>query len=265
MIFQSSFDYAYLWLPLIGLVIGLVSTMVGSGGGFLFLPVLILIFKLPAQMAVATSLAATLPICIVGSFSHYRHDNINFRMGLLFIITGILGAITGAWLTTLVTPGQLKTGFGIYSLLIAVPLLINYSRYKKNKIKIISSTSGMSLNKISKGSFYGILSGIITGSFGTSGAAPVLAGLLSMQMPVKLVAGTSLLIILINTISALGAHFLVGEIDLTMVCFLASGSVIGAFAGPKLLSEIKTTKVEGPARMWYAIAMVILGIIILIT
>jgi uncharacterized membrane protein YfcA len=86
-----------------------------------------------------------------------------------------------------------------------------------------------------------------------------------MQMPVKLVAGTSLLIILINTISALGAHFLVGEIDLTMVCFLASGSVIGAFAGPKLLSKIKTTKVEGPARMWYAVAMAILGIIILIT
>ena len=265
MIFQSSFESAYLWLPLIGLVIGLVSSMAGSGGGFLFLPVLILIFKLPAQMAVATSLAATLPICVVGSFSHYRYDNINFRMGLLFIVTGIVGAITGAWITTLVTPRQLKTGFGIYSLLIAVPLLMNYKKFKKNKIKIIASTSGMSLNRISKGSFYGILSGIITGSFGTSGAAPVLAGLLSMQIPVRIVAGTSLLIILINTISALGAHFLMGEINLTLVCFLASGSVIGAFAGPKLLSKIKTTKVEGPARMWYAIAMMILGIIILIT
>lgn len=264
MILQSSFEYSYLWLPFIGFVIGLVSSMAGSGGGFLFLPVLILIFSLPAQMAVATSLAATLPICIVGSFSHYRHDNINFRMGLLFIVTGIVGAITGAWLTTMVTPGQLKAGFGIYSLLIAVPLLINYKKYKKNKIKIISSSSGMSLNKISKGSFYGILSGIITGSFGTSGAAPVLAGLLSMQMPVKLVAGTSLLIILINTVAALGAHFLVGEIDLTFVLFLASGSVIGAFAGPKILSNINTGKVEAPVRMWYAIAMMVLGIIILI-
>jgi uncharacterized membrane protein YfcA len=265
MIFHSSFEYTYLWLPFIGFIIGLAASMIGSGGGFFFLPVLILIFKLPAQIAVATSLAATLPICIVGSFSHYRNDNINFRMGLLFIITGFLGAITGAWITSLVTTPQLKTGFGIYSLLIAVPLLVNYRRYKKSKIPKLPVPKGLSIKKISRGSFYGLLSGVITGSFGTSGAAPVLAGLLSLQMPVRLVAGTSLLIILINTISALGAHFLVGEIDMTIVYFLASGSVIGAFAGPVLLSGINTTRAEGSVRMWYAVALIIVGIIILLS
>jgi uncharacterized membrane protein YfcA len=84
-------------------------------------------------------------------------------------------------------------------------------------------------------------------------------------MPVRLVAGTSLLIILINTISALGAHFLVGEIDMTIVYFLASGSVIGAFAGPVLLSGINTTRAEGSVRMWYAVALIIVGIIILLS
>ncbi|MDD4107226.1 MAG: TSUP family transporter, partial [Prolixibacteraceae bacterium] len=96
------------------------------------------------------------------------------------------------------------------------------------------------------------------------GAAPVLAGLLSLNIPLKLVAGTSLMIVTINTISALTAHFLVGEIDLTMVCLLALGSVAGAFSGPYVLSRLKTTKAEGPVRKWYAFAMIIFGIIILI-
>jgi len=68
MIFHSSFQYCYLWLPLVGFIIGFFASMAGGGGGFFFLPVLILLFKVPAQIAVATSLAATLPICIVGSW-----------------------------------------------------------------------------------------------------------------------------------------------------------------------------------------------------
>jgi len=263
MIFHSPFEYSYLWLPLIGFVIGLLASMVGSGGGFFFLPVLILLFKMPAQMAVSTSLAATLPICIVGSVNHYRHDNINLKMGLLFIISGIIGSIAGAGLTSIVTPLQLKRGFGIYSILIAIPILVSYYRRKHIELKEIPRSGRIDIKKISKGSVYGLLAGVITGSFGTSGAAPVLAGLLSLNLPIKLVAGTSLMIVMINTISALGAHFLIGEIDLTMVYLLATGSVVGAFSGPAVLSGLKTAKAEGPVRKWYAFAMIIFGIIIL--
>jgi len=66
MIYHSSFEYYYLWLPLIGFMIGFIGSLIGGGGGFFFIPVLTLIFHVPAQIAVATSLAATLPIGIVG-------------------------------------------------------------------------------------------------------------------------------------------------------------------------------------------------------
>jgi uncharacterized membrane protein YfcA len=46
------------------------------------------------------------------------------------------------------------------------------------------------------------------------------------------VAGTSLFVVLINTFSALAGHVLIGEIDLTLVVFLASGSILGALFGP---------------------------------
>jgi uncharacterized protein len=79
------------------------------------------------------------------------------------------------------------------------------------------------------------------------------------------VVGTSLMIVLINTFFALGAHFLVGDIDLTLVLFLAAGSSAGAFSGAKLLAGIKTNRVEAPVRLWYAIALIVLGIIIIIS
>lgn len=263
MIFHSSFEYSYLWLILIGFAIGLLATMLGTGGGFFFLFVLILLFEVPAQIAVATSLAATLPICIIGLFGHYRHGHIDFRIGLLFVIAGILGAILGATLTRIMTSGQLKTSFGIYLILLALHMFINNWRRNRSQAKGGDGSDGSGMKKIPKGSFYGLLAGVISGTFGTSGAAPVLAGLLAIRMPLKLVAGTSLMVVLVNTVSALGAHFLVGEIDLTLVYFLVTGAIIGAFYGPKLLAGLKTSRAEGSVRQWYAVAMIVFGIIMI--
>ena len=175
MIFHSSFEYSYLWLPLIGFLTGFLTTMVGGGGGFFFMPILILMYSVPAQIAVPTSLAATLPICIAGSVGHYRKGNIDIRIGLMFAVAGIFGAISGAGLTSLVTPGQLKTSFGIYSVLIALHMIINNWRVKRMKTRGDNKSQNLNFKKIIKSSVYGFFSGIITGTFGTSGTAPALA------------------------------------------------------------------------------------------
>jgi uncharacterized protein len=265
MIFHSSFEYSYLWLPLVGFIIGLLASMIGGGGGFFFPPILIILFGIPAQIAVATSLAATLPICIVGSFGHYRNGNIDIRMGLVFGSAGILGAILGASLTGLMTAEQLKTTFGLYSILLAFIMIFNNYRDRKNAGKGKVIPNGFTFRRISRGSFYGFVAGVITGTFGTSGTAPVLAGMFALRMPIKVIVGTSLMVIFINTFSALGAHFLVGEIDLTLVYFLAGGAVIGAFSGPKLLAGVKFDKSEGPIKQWYAFAMIAFGIIMIMS
>lgn len=60
-----------------------------------------------------------------------------------------------------------------------------------------------------------------------------------MRIPFKMVIGTSLLAVLVNTIFAVGAHFIVGKIDLTLVIFLTAGSTLGAIIGPRLLAKSK--------------------------
>lgn len=265
MIFHSSFEPVYLLLPLIGFVIGMFGTMLGGGGGFFFLPVLTLIVGSPPHVAVATSLAATLPICIVGSFGHYRKGNVDVRTGAVFVVAGIIGAFAGAAITGLLSPKQLKVSFGVYAVLIA--LNMSYSTWKKKKAEDSGKEHADSgrVFKITKGSFYGLSAGLISGTFGTSGTAPVIAGLFAMRLPVKMVIGTSLVVVLVNTFFAVSAHFLVGHIDLTLVWFLTAGSVIGAVAGTKMLSRANVDRSENNIRYLYAAVMIAIGILMMIS
>ena len=265
LIFYSAFEPIYLLLPLIGFIIGMFGAMLGGGGGFFFLPVLTLIVGAPPHLAVATSLAATLPICIVGSLGHYRKGNIDVKTGALFVGAGIVGAFAGAAITGLLSPEQLKVSFGIYAVLIA--LNMSYSTWKKKRAEAngVEQKDAKQVLKITKGSFFGLSAGLIAGTFGTSGTAAVIAGLFAMRLPVKMVVGTSLLVVLVNTFFAVGAHFLVGQIDLTLVWFLTGGSVIGAIAGTKLLSRANVERSENNIRYLYALVMIAIGVLMMIS
>ena len=261
MIFYSSIETIYFLLPLIGFLVGLFGTMLGGGGGFFFLPIRTLIIGVPAQTAVLTSLVATLPICLVGTMRHYRQGNVNSMIGFAFSLTGIIGALIGVTLVGSVSSEQLKLSFGVYSILIAINMVVSTVRNKKEKCS--SNKKHSMLGRI-KGPFFGFFAGLITGSFGTSGTAPILAGLFTMNIPLKMVIGTSLMVVLINTLFAIGAHSFVGTVDLTLVAFLTIGSIAGALIGPSLLAKTKTNNAERKIKYIYAFVIVGIGVAMLL-
>lgn len=264
MIEFSQIEPIYYLLPLVGLLIGFFGTVLGGGGGIFFLPVLTLLIGVAAQTAVITSLVATLPICIVGSLGHFHKGNIDFKEGLKFAFAGIIGAFVGAAITSIISAHQLKISFGIYSVAIALNIVVD-TWWKKQAENNGTERRNLSvLNKNVRSSFFGFLAGTISGTFGTSGTAPVLAGLFTLRLPLKLVIGTSLLVVLSNTLFAIGAHLLVGKIDLTLVGFLTVGSLVGAVTGPQFLSKIKTGKSENKVKYLYAAVMVLLGILMIV-
>jgi hypothetical protein len=263
MIFNSSIESIYYILPLIGLIVGLFGTILGGGGGFFFLPVLTLIIGAPAQTAVITSLVATLPICIVGATMHYRKGNTDIRTGSIFAFTGIMGAFAGAAIANFISPGMLKTVFGIYAVTIGGLMLWNTKQNKPHKTDRTHNKKRHSVNSFKK-PIFGFFAGLITGTFGTSGSAPVLAGLFATNLTVKKVIGTSLFILVVNTSFAVGAHFLLGQIDLTLVAMLTAGSIPGALLGPAILSNIKTNNSESSIKYVYAAIMAFTGILMII-
>ncbi|MBN2698244.1 MAG: sulfite exporter TauE/SafE family protein [Bacteroidales bacterium] len=266
MIFHSAFESIYLWLPVVGFIVGLIGTLIGGGGGgFFFIPILTILFGVPAQVAVPTSLAATLPICFIGSIGHYRHKNIDLRLGMLMASAGILGALAGAGFTRLVTHRQLIICYGSYAILISILMLRGIRKQQLEKSNGIEKSEDSYLKKTVKGTLFGFLAGVITATFGTTGATPAQAGLFAMRKPVKVVIGTSLLVVMFNTASALVAHFLIGKIDLTLVYFLTAGTIIGSLVGPRVLKDVRLERVDGPIRLWYALGMILFGVIMIIS
>ena len=87
------------WLALlVGVVIGMISGVVGIGGGVLFIPALIWLFGMDQHKAQGTSLGALLaPVGIFAFLEYYRHGNADLRIALLlaagFLAGGYFGAI----------------------------------------------------------------------------------------------------------------------------------------------------------------------------
>lgn len=107
-----------------GAVVGMLTGLVGAGGGFLIIPALVLFSKLPMKQAVGTSLliiAAKSLIGFTGDLSHYQFD-----WSLLGIITSlaIAGIFIGNRLSRSVDSVKLKKGFGWFVLVMGIYILV---------------------------------------------------------------------------------------------------------------------------------------------
>ncbi|TVR42121.1 MAG: sulfite exporter TauE/SafE family protein [Bacteroidia bacterium] len=260
---ESAIELNYYWLPLIGFIVGLVATMVGGNGAFFFPPTLILLFGISPHVAIATSLAAVIPIGLIGSAEHYRRNNINLPVGLVFGGFGMLGAVVGALISGYMEAVFLIKAFGVYSVLLGLLTM----RVPKNVDKAANTPpekfSHIRREKLPLMISIGLIAGIVAGLFGTSGTAPVLAGLFLLHFPVKLVIGTSVMIVFMNAIFGFGGHLLVGEIDLELIFLLGSGAAIGAFFGPRLLVKIHPERKEGKFRYAFAAIIIALGLLLI--
>jgi len=98
-------------------------------------------------------------------------------------------------------------------------------------------------------SFFGVASGLMAGVFGISGTPPVIAGLYSLGLPAVMVVGTSVFVLIFNSVAGIGGFYLLGRLDLTLIILLGGGVVVGAFIGPLLLKKINPKtfeKIYGP-------------------
>lgn len=235
---------SYFWLPIIGFVIGLLVTLFGGGGGFFYVPILTLLFHVPTQIAVATSLISTIPTVLVGSFEHYRKGNINLKIGVIFGLAGLVGALFGAYTSNLFSSSLLQKLFGVYAILLTIPMaLTSRKRFKEagEEKKIVQP---LTTSKIALSVVFGIISGIMAGLFGTSGTATIVAGLYLLELPVNAVIGTSVLVVLFNVVSGSIGHLAAGQFDLRLALLLGGGAIIGAFIGPGILAKINIKTLE---------------------
>ena len=111
-------------LIVIGLFAGVLSGIVGIGGGLLMIPMLIFFLGLPQQVAQGTSLAVMLPpIGILAVMNYYKADFVEWKFALIIAITFIIGGYFGSKFAVSLSPIVLKKIFGAILLVAAIKMI----------------------------------------------------------------------------------------------------------------------------------------------
>lgn len=115
----------YVLLLLEGIGVGVLTGLVGAGGGFLIIPALVLLAKLPMKIAVGTSLLIIALKSLIGFTGDLSHQLLDWNLLLVFTFLAILGMFGGIALSKRISGEKLKPVFGWFVLLMGIFILFN--------------------------------------------------------------------------------------------------------------------------------------------
>lgn len=108
-----------------GTVVGVLTGLVGAGGGFLIIPALVLLAKMPMKLAIGTSLFIIAAKSLIGFLGDLETDQpIDWGLLSCFTIAAVIGIFIGIYLAEKMEGARLKTGFGWFVLLMGVYIIL---------------------------------------------------------------------------------------------------------------------------------------------
>ncbi len=119
--FRNFFNWKII---LIGFFAGIVSGLFASGGGMILVPAFMYLLKMNDVEARATSVICILPMVVTSGIFYYRNNNIDWKVGILCAIGGIIGGIVGAKLLNKLPTKYLKIAFTIFLIYASYKMII---------------------------------------------------------------------------------------------------------------------------------------------
>jgi len=249
-----------------GGAVGILSGIFGVGGGFLMTPILIMI-GIPPTIAAASDSNQIVGASTSGTLAHYKMGNVDFKMGLLLLVGGILGGTAGVQVIKVLrqmgnADFLIKVTYVLMLGFVGSYMFIESLQSLRTKKEVVASVPkkeskyAMLVNKLPwqmdfeksgvrlsilmplvLGTFVGVLAAIM-GVGGGFIMVPVMVYLL--RMPMHVVVGTSLFQILFTCINvtimqAYSNH----TVDFILALILLLGSTLGAQFGARISKKLK--------------------------
>jgi uncharacterized membrane protein YfcA len=241
-----------------GSAVGLLSGLLGIGGGFLMTPLLIFI-GIPPTVAVATQSNQLVASSVSGVIAHWRRGNVDFKLGGVMLAGGALGSLFGvALFARLKALGQIDLVISLTYVLFlgTVAILMMIDNFKvlvlrrhvtvRRKLHPHNALHRLPLRmRFPRSRLYvsallplaiGFVGGMMVAIMGIGGGFALVPAMIYMLgMPVGLVAGTSLFQIIFTTgittfLQAVTTH----AVDIILAAILIVGGVVGAQIGTRL-------------------------------
>ena len=123
--FRRSKLYISALLPIsIGMVVGVLTAIMGIGGGFIMVPAMNLLAGVPIKTAIGTSLAVIIPTALMGVTEHHRQGNVDWRIALWIALAASIGGFLGAKFAGSISPAVLKRTFGVMMVLVGARMAL---------------------------------------------------------------------------------------------------------------------------------------------
>lgn len=269
-------------LMCLGLVVGFLSGMFGVGGGFLMTPMLILM-GIPPAVAVASEANHILAASVSGFLAHMRRANVDFLMGFVLLVGGVIGSIIGVFLLKyLLSIGQEKVFIslsyitilvfvGFWMLAESINSFKKQSKGTRNKLHEHIWLHGLPFKiKFRKSHLYisilppifiGLLVGILSSIMGVGGGFILIPAMIYiLGMPTQVVIGTSLLqIVFVTTVSTIMHSYINQTVDVVLSSLLLIGAVIGAQIGTRTMVLLRGEQI----RFLLAVIIIIVAIVLI--
>ncbi|MDA0238686.1 MAG: sulfite exporter TauE/SafE family protein [Proteobacteria bacterium] len=251
-----------------GGVVGLVSGLFGVGGGFLMTPLLIFI-GIPPAVAVATEANQIVAASVSGVLAHWRRGNVDFRMGVMLLIGGIVGSAFGVWLFTLLRElGQIdlviRLSFVVFLGTIGLLMLWESTRTILRRRQHIPTKHhhhnwlhGLPFKmRFRKSRLYisallpltvGLIVGVLSAIMGVGGGFIMVPAMIYvLGMPTSIVVGTSLFQIIFVTANVTVLQAATNyTVDIVLALLLLIGGVVGAQIGARFSNRLPGEQLRG--------------------
>ncbi len=245
----------------LGFLIGLSLGALGGGGSILAVPVLVYVAGQDPKAATATSLVLVTLTSLVGIVPHLRAQRVRVMPGLMFGVAGVGGAVAGSSLNELADPDVLLLMFAIIMLIAARGMWRSAQRRRtqgaESGLEPTATEVRFDVATTLKVLAAGTGVGLLTGFFGVGGGfviVPALVLALGFSMPEAV--GTSLLVIVINSLVALAMRAGAGGIEWDVVVPFAVSSMAGVLVGGRLAG----TKDPGSLQRAFVVLLVVVAI-----
>lgn len=234
------------WFLISGVAMGVLSGLLGIGGGVVAVPLMMYGLKMNTKLAMGTSLAVIVPVAVSGSYKHFMQDHVNLGAAALIAVSGIIFAYIGAVLNKRVPERWLRQIFAVFMIVIAVKMLVSSGGSAvtgEHEVVLAAAAEGgsrfgdMIRSPVSLIEFTvtGALMGTLSGMLGIGGgvvAVPLLMFLVGMDP--KMAMGTSLAVIVPVAISGCYKQFRQGNVNFKAAALIAVAGIPAAYLGAHL-------------------------------
>ncbi|SFE82642.1 sulfite exporter TauE/SafE family protein [Alteribacillus iranensis] len=246
----------FILLILLGFAASAYGTIIGAGGGFLFVPALLTFYEISPEAAAATGLAIVFINAAAGMPLLLKQRRILIRTGLFLSLGAIPGTFLGKWLVTFSPDGIFYALFAC--LLIGLGLFLTLKKQKPAKSEaetaataenVMSSEETKEENEDKSVEFWkllltGALLGVISSFFGIGGGwllVPILV--YGYSLSIKAATATSMFSLAIYSLVGLIPSVIDQSVDWAVVGMSGIGVLLGAQAGAMLSKKMKATTI----------------------